>query len=59
MPDLAFPAASMTDPLDFEARAAELLPEQIRAYFATGAGSQATSVRQPRPGRPCAFDRGR
>ena len=32
----------MTDPLDFEARAAELLPEQIRDYFATGAGSQAT-----------------
>ena len=32
----------MTDPLDFEGRAAELLPEQIRAYFATGAGSQAT-----------------
>ena len=32
----------MTDPLDFEARAAELLPEQIRNYFATGAGSQAT-----------------
>ena len=31
----------MTDPLDFEARAAELLPEQIREYFATGAGSQA------------------
>jgi 4-hydroxymandelate oxidase len=32
----------MTDPLDFEARAAERLPERIRAYFATGAGSQAT-----------------
>ena len=32
----------MTDPLDFEARAAELLPAQIRDYFATGAGSQAT-----------------
>ena len=30
----------MTDPLDFEARAAELLPAHIRAYFATGAGSQ-------------------
>jgi 4-hydroxymandelate oxidase len=32
----------MSDPLDFEARAAELLPELIRDYFATGAGSQAT-----------------